>query len=85
MTKNSTLEKISLKTIEKDILAEARVLGIHTGFAAIIADKTLKKVEAYLSSHPVVTEVDLNRIIATELKKYNKDLAYIYHNRDKII
>lgn len=77
--------KVSKKAIREDILAEAKTLRIHSGFAEQIADRTLVRVEKYLLSHPVVTKIDIERIVYEELKKYNKDLAYIYHNRDKII
>ena len=71
--------------LQRDLLAEARALRVHSGFAEIIAIKTISAVEAYLTSHPVVTKKDIDDLIYKELKKYHKDLAYIYHNRDKII
>ena len=36
-------------------------------------------------SKKIITEQDLNRAIVKELKKYHKDFAYVYENRDKII
>lgn len=75
----------SSEKLRKDLLAESRALRIHVGFAEIITEKCTKSVEKYLETHPVVTEADIEKIVYTELKKYHKDLAYIYHNRDKII
>lgn len=75
----------SLEGLKKDILEEARVLRIHSGFANQIAEKVVQAVEKFLSSHPIVTKEEVETIVVSELKKYNKDLAYIYHNRDKII
>lgn len=83
--KQNLATNFSLKSLKKDIIAEACVLKLHVGFAEIIAEKVSKKVETYLATHPVVTEDDIERIVVSELKKYSKDLAYIYHNRDKII
>lgn len=86
MKKETTKKYIfSSEKLRKDLLAESRALRIHVGFAEIIAEKCSKAVEKYLEIHPIVTEADIEKIVYTELKKYNKDLAYIYHNRDKII
>ena len=75
----------SPEELKKDILREAKVLNIHFGFATIIADKVTSSVESFINSHPVVTKTEIDSLIVSELEKYNKDLAYIYHNRDKII
>lgn len=85
--KKETAKKytFSSEELRKDLLSEARALRIHVGFAEIISDKCVQAVEKYLKTHPVVTKSDIERIIYNELKKYHKDLAYIYHNRDKII
>ena len=75
----------SLENLKEDILTEARALKIHSGFATQIAEKAVASVETFLSTHPFVTSTEINQLIISELDKYNKDLAYIYHNRDKII
>ena len=77
--------KITPKTVREDILSEARVLKIHAGYAELIADKVIAEVKRYLESHPAFTDKDIEILVYTELRKYSKDLAYIYHNRDKII
>ena len=78
-------KSFSLENLKKDILSEARALKIHSGFADQIADKSVGALETFLSSHPCVTNLEIDQLIISELNKYNKDLAYIYHNRDKII
>lgn len=75
----------SAEDLKKDILYEARVLDIQSGFAEDIAEKVIKSVEKNLEKKKILTKSDINRIVVAELKKYDKDLAYIYHNRDKII
>ena len=71
--------------LRADILAEARALGIPEGFAITIAESVAESLEAYLVDHPVLTALDVHRLVVSELQKYHPDLAYIYHNRDKII
>ncbi|MBQ6570749.1 hypothetical protein IJI02_00155 [Candidatus Saccharibacteria bacterium] len=86
MSKRSTaISAPSPDTIRLDILREARVLGLHAGFAEMVSDSVAQKVERYLESHPVVTAKDIDLLVSRELKQYNPDLAYIYRNRDKII
>ena len=75
----------STEEIKRDLLRETRALRIHSGYADIIIEKVLKELDEYKSAHPVVTEKDVETLVYRELKKYHKDLAYIYHNRDKII
>lgn len=85
MKKPKASYKFSEKELRSDLLAEARALRIHIGFAEIIVERVIKVVKSYLSTHPIVTSQDVEDLVYKELKKYNKDLAYIYHNRDKII
>ncbi len=80
-----TTYTFSIEEIKRDLLRETRALRIHSGYADIIIEKILNELKEYKSSHPVVTEKDIETLIYRELKKYHKDLAYIYHNRDKII
>ena len=46
------------------------------------SDGAKKIAKAY---EKIITDADLTRAISKELKKYNKDFAYVYQNRDKII
>ena len=75
----------SIEELKKDLSREARALRIHSGFANVIIEKVIASVKAYQKTHPVVTEKDIDRLVYTELKKYHKDFAFFYHNRDKII
>ncbi len=75
----------SIDELEKDLFREARALRIHGGFAEAIIGKVILAVESYTKTHPVVTENDIKKLVYTELKKYHKDFAFFYHNRDKII
>ena len=71
--------------LEKSLKIDAKALGIPSGSAAIFIKKTLDAVEKSLNPKEIITEHDLNSAISKELKKYHKDFAYIYQNRDKIV
>ena len=78
-------QRFSATQLEKDILKEAKSLDIPAGAAADIAARTIAAVERKLKGKTTITERDYCEIVTAELEKYNSDLAYIYHNRDKII
>ena len=69
----------------KELKIDAKGIGIPSGAAEIFIDKTLSATKQKLKSKKIITSQDLERIITTELKKYNADFAYVYENRDKII
>ena len=73
------------KAIRKELKIDAKGIGIPSGAAEIFIDKTLSATKQRLKSKKIITSQDLERIITTELKKYNADFAYVYENRDKII
>ena len=73
------------KTIRKDLSIDAKGLGIPSGAADVFIDKTIMAAKQKIKSKKIITQNDLERIITTELKKYNADFAYVYENRDKII
>lgn len=75
----------SAEELRKDLYREAKALRIHGGFAEAIIEKVVTSVEKYTKTHPVVTENDIKKLVYAELKKYHKDFAFFYHNRDKII
>lgn len=77
--------KLSKKKIHEDIKREAKVLGMHSGAAEIIADKTVEKIIAWSKKRSMITEDDLNQRLAKELKKYNEDLAYLFECKGKVI
>lgn len=68
-----------------DISTEARIIDIPVGAARAIAENVADAVENRLAKKTTITQRDYSRIVAEELEKYSPDLAYIYHNRDKII
>ena len=78
---NSKTENQIRKTLKRD----ARALEIPAGAAEIFIDRTIKSASKSLTTKKIVTEDDITRAIYKELKKYHKDLAYVYKNRGTII
>lgn len=79
------MQDFDLQTITENLKIDARGLGIPDGAAEIFINHTLKNLKKTLKSKSLITENDLNRFIAKELKKYHTDFAYVYQNRDTII
>ena len=77
--------KLSKKKVHESIKREAKVLGMHSGTAEIIADKVTEKIMKWSEKRSMITEEDLNARLAKELKKYNEDLAYLFESKGKII
>ena len=77
--------KFSEKTLLKDILKEAKVLKISNETAGKYAKIVSGRVASWVDKRATVTQPDINRQVAKEIKKYNKDLAFIYENKGKII
>lgn len=75
----------SKENLKAEILKDAKSINLAPGFAATISDKVSDAVEQKVNKLSTITKNDLERIVTAELKKYSADLAYIYHNRDKII
>lgn len=71
--------------ITRELKIDAKGVGIPSGAAEIFIKKALTATTKKLSLKTIITEDDLKRTLAKELKKYNKDLAYVYENRDTII
>ncbi|MBQ6486685.1 hypothetical protein IJI76_03145 [Candidatus Saccharibacteria bacterium] len=80
-----SVAKLSKKKIHEDIKREAKVLGIHPGTAEIIADKVTEKIMNWSKKRSMITEDDLNERLVKELEKYNKDLAYLFESKGKVI
>lgn len=78
-------KEFSISELEKDILREAKVLGLSDSVAKMVAKRVCKRIEKWTEKRSAVTDEDLNRQIAKELKDYNADLAYVYQIRGKII
>lgn len=76
-------------TTEKSLISllkiHARAIGIPDGSAEIFIDKSLKAVKKSLKNKSIITDADLRRLVAKELKKYNRDFAYVYEKCDTII
>lgn len=71
--------------IRRVLKIDAKAIGIPSGAAEVFIERTLKAAKQTLKNKKIITENDLERAIAKELKKYNADFAYVYENRDKII
>lgn len=74
-----------MKEEEKILKVHAKALGIPSGSANIFIKKSITAAEKSLKNRKIITKADRVRAITKELKKYHKDLAYIYENYDKII
>ncbi len=85
MTRESLAEPFVKSDIKKSLQLHAKALDIPSGAAEIFIDKTLSATQIALKSKNTITKSDLTRIISKELKKYHKDFAYVYENRDKIV
>ncbi len=73
------------KDLQDELTRSAKAAGISAGSAEAIACKVAKNVTEHIGKRAIVTADDLNRFIASEAEKYNKDLAYLYKNHGKII
>ena len=82
MVGKKEFDKVSLL---KDIRTEAKALGIPSGAAESFAEMVVSQVQETIKDKKIITQNDLIRETAKELKKYNPDLAYVYKNRGKII
>ncbi len=75
----------SKNVVVRDIMFEAKVLGISEGAAEKFAEKVSERVTKWAEQRESITEDDINTQIAKEINKYSKDLAFVYKNRGKII
>lgn len=74
-----------MKDQEKILKLHSKALGIPSGSADVFIKKSITAAEKSLKNRKIITKQDQIRAITKELKKYHKDLAYIYENYDKII
>lgn len=77
--------EFSEKQLISDLKKEAKALNLEQGAAELIAKEVTKKVSQWVADKMTITQSDLDRKIITEVKKYNKDLAFILGERNKII
>ena len=73
------------KALRRAIKIDAVGIGIPVGAAELFADNAFASAHRTLKSKSVITDHDLTRALAKELKKYHKDFAYVYANCDIII
>lgn len=73
------------KALREDLARAVRAVGVTGAAAELIVENITEKVTARVKKRAALTVDDLNRYIADEAKKYNRDLAYVYKNRGKII
>ena len=64
-----------IKKNESILKIHAKALGIPSGAAEDFIQKSLKAATKKLSTKTIITEKDLQRALAKELKKYNQDLC----------
>ncbi|MDO5481136.1 MAG: hypothetical protein Q4F60_02200 [Candidatus Saccharibacteria bacterium] len=79
------MKKYSKNQMKRDIMKEGRVLGLHNGSTAAIADRVVEEIDEWVMKRGDITEADLNRVASSKLKKYNPDLAYMYKMKGKVI
>ena len=79
------MDSFDEKILRKNLLIDAKAVGIPIGSAEIFVDKTITETKKAIKHKKIITNHDLERIITKELKKYNADLAYVQTIRDKII
>ena len=77
--------EFSEKQLILDLKKEAMVLNLEQGAAELIAKEVAKNVSQWVADKTTITRSDLDRKIITEVRKYNKDLAFILGERNKII
>lgn len=85
MTREFLSEPFVESDLKKSLQIHAKALDIPVGAAEIFINRALAAAKTKLKTKNTITESDLTRIIARELKKYHKDFAYVYENRGKII
>ena len=79
------IDEKTQKDLTKILKVHSKALGIPIGSAEIFIKKSLTAAEKSLKNRKIITEKDLYRAVAKELKKYHADLAYVFENYDKII
>ncbi|MBR2802964.1 hypothetical protein IKE19_00040 [Candidatus Saccharibacteria bacterium] len=73
------------KSLRTNLKRHAHALGIPIGAAELFIDRSIAAAQKSLADKSIITERDLIRAVSKELRKYSRDLAYVYENYDKII
>ena len=79
------MQELNESLIKKELLVDAKALGIPIGSAEIFINHAYSSAIKKLTHRNIITELDLRTAISQELSKYHKDFAYVYKNRGKII
>ena len=85
MKNDKTTPKDPFKEAEQILKLHAKGLGIPSGAADDFIKNSISNAKKSLKNKSLITEKDLIRAIVKELKKYNRDLAYVYENYAIII
>lgn len=85
MKKSATPTVFDEQALYKDLVHSAKAVGVSATAAEVMAAAIAKQVAQRLVKRAAITDEDLNRFVAAAAEKYNKDLAYFYQNRGKII
>lgn len=84
MAKKITYE-YSSDGIRQSILRHAKSLRLPEGWGEQVADRVAKATDEWISDKDIVTEEDLRVFICKQLEQISPDIAFAYHNHDKII
>ena len=77
--------KLSKKKLHDEIIREAKVLKIDEKTSELIAKRTVEEIMKWREGRSMITAEDLTEKLSKVLEKYNKDLAYLFKSKDKII
>ncbi len=84
MAKKITYE-YSSDGIRQSILRHAKSLRLPDGWAEQVADRVTRATDEWIDDKDLVTEEDLRIFICKQLEEISPDIAFAYHNHDKII
>ena len=79
------MDSTTEKSLRKLLKIHAQGIGLPEGSAEVFINDTLKSVKKSLKGKSIITDQDLRRLVSKELKKYNRDFAYVYEKYDTII
>lgn len=84
MAKKITYE-YSSDGIRQSILRHAKSLRLPEGWGEQVADRVTRATDEWIDDKDLVTEEDLRIFICKQLEQISPDIAFAYHNHDKII
>ena len=79
------MDEETKKKLKKSLKLHARALEIPDGASEDFINHAIKSADASLKSKKTITPHDIKRTMVKELKKYHRDLAYVYEIHDTII